>query len=619
MDNKSKNMKKRTGTSRLIRKDNTCRWFSFIVMIALYTILLLSFGGGVIFCDQKWQGNAAMIRRGEFESAGMYSASNSFPLNSKIFVRNLRNNRAVEVIVIQRIPEGMNVFLLLSEEAARQLGMGENDVINVEVSVISFGTGDIIGLPDDLPYNPDIDVYPCVTDEPGVTPFVTPIYTLEPTPEPLPEVTETPAPEVTETPAPEVTETPAPEVTETPVPEITGEPTPEVTQEAVIETTFEPTPEPSPVPESAERQPQKNLFLPPHEDERYVLVDITKPEGENGTDEVVYQPADADIAIKEEEGAETSLVTPESTEGDLAIKDIDSPLVENPVVEDRKISGKEEEEITLAEADLPVVPEKEIGAPDPSTEVPEMKEADIALVQEEPQPPAQKEKDIPDPSNEVPGAEEKEIAFVEKEPDVPREKEKDIPDPSNEVPGAEEKEIAFVEKEPDVPREKEKVVPDPSHETPTADGEEETIALITKEPVLPEEEEEIEPDGIREYEEEVEITLEETGPSPPPAGDDREIKEIVEDSSYRIDTRETESLVPGYYFIQLGAYAEKQLADSIEKKFTSIYPIKVYEIKHTKITIYKVLVGPLNKDESDTLLYRFKALGYRDAFVKYIN
>ncbi|MBN1699654.1 MAG: SPOR domain-containing protein, partial [Spirochaetales bacterium] len=170
---------------------------------------------------------------------------------------------------------------------------------------------------------------------------------------------------------------------------------------------------------------------------------------------------------------------------------------------------------------------------------------------------------------------------------------------------------------PDVPQ-KEKSVPDPTHETPTVD-EEKDIALDTKEPPLHEDGEKTTTDAGKTYEEIVEITLEEADPHPPGTRDDREITEIVSDASHRIDETETALLVPGYYFIQLGAYAEKQLASSIQKRFTNLYPVKIYEIAHTKITIYKVLVGPLNKDESDTLLFRFKALGYRDAFVKYIN
>ena len=120
-------------------------------------------GGLLLYGEQTWQGNAAMIRRGEFETAGYFAASNSFPLNTKILVKNLYNGRTTEVIVIKRLSEYYSVFLLLSEEAASELSMSEDDVINVEVLVLNFGTGDTIGLPDDLPYNPDPDVFPLPT------------------------------------------------------------------------------------------------------------------------------------------------------------------------------------------------------------------------------------------------------------------------------------------------------------------------------------------------------------------------------------------------------------------------------------------------------------------------
>ena len=78
-------------------------------------------------------------------------------------------------------------------------------------------------------------------------------------------------------------------------------------------------------------------------------------------------------------------------------------------------------------------------------------------------------------------------------------------------------------------------------------------------------------------------------------------------------------LEKGKYFIQLAAYTEKSPAVALEKLYSAIYPVKVYAITDRMLSIYKVLVGPLNRYESDTLLYRFRALGFQDAFVKYNN
>ncbi|MBN1699122.1 MAG: hypothetical protein JW881_16505, partial [Spirochaetales bacterium] len=424
MENNRKIMEKSPACSGNTRKGTVCRDISWEITV-IFVLLLLFIGGTVsVFCDQKWQGNAAMIRKGAFDSPGMYAASNSFPINSKIQVRNLRNNRALQVIVVQRIPETMNVFLLLSEDSARQLGMGENDVINVEVSVISFGTGDVIGLPDDLPYNPDLDVYPYVTDVPGLTPYAT----MAPTPEAIPEATAAFMPEPTVTPEPGTTAAPTPAIT----PEVSPESTPFPGETA----------EPETASESVGREPQKNLFLPPHEDEAYTLDEVTRPDEEIDSDEIAYQPADADIDIKDEETGESSLESPVRTDEELEVATVDSPDVENPTVEDKKSAGKKEEALVVAEADLPRVPEKESSVPDPSTDVPEKRETDIAFVQEEPVPPEQSGKEPPDPTEEMPRAGEKEIALTEKEPDVPQ-KEKSVPDPTHETPTVdEEKDIA---------------------------------------------------------------------------------------------------------------------------------------------------------------------------------
>ena len=35
-----------------------------------------------------------------------------------------------------------------------------------------------------------------------------------------------------------------------------------------------------------------------------------------------------------------------------------------------------------------------------------------------------------------------------------------------------------------------------------------------------------------------------------------------------------------------------------------------------RVAVYKVLVGPLNQDESGALLYKFRVKGFPDAFVR---
>jgi hypothetical protein len=84
-----------------------------------------------------------------------------------------------------------------------------------------------------------------------------------------------------------------------------------------------------------------------------------------------------------------------------------------------------------------------------------------------------------------------------------------------------------------------------------------------------------------------------------------------------IEKRDGKDLEKGQYFIQLAAYTEESPALALGKQYSDIYPVKIYTMTDRMLEIYKVMVGPLNRYESDTLLYRFKALGFRDAFVKY--
>ena len=73
-----------------------------------------------------------------------------------------------------------------------------------------------------------------------------------------------------------------------------------------------------------------------------------------------------------------------------------------------------------------------------------------------------------------------------------------------------------------------------------------------------------------------------------------------------------ESLPKGSYFVQLAAYKNQENVQNILEKYGSKYPISVQESNGKKI----VLVGPLSVDEYGTVLQRFKAFGFKDAFLR---
>jgi len=70
------------------------------------------------------------------------------------------------------------------------------------------------------------------------------------------------------------------------------------------------------------------------------------------------------------------------------------------------------------------------------------------------------------------------------------------------------------------------------------------------------------------------------------------------------------------FYVQLGAYATQDVAQGLAARFVQTYPVVVLAPASGGKQIYKVLIGPLNKAESGTLLPMFKFRGFRDAFVR---
>ena len=61
---------------------------------------------------------------------------------------------------------------------------------------------------------------------------------------------------------------------------------------------------------------------------------------------------------------------------------------------------------------------------------------------------------------------------------------------------------------------------------------------------------------------------------------------------------------------------QKVLDLKIGDNLAETYPVTVYLSESADRPIYKVLLGPLNQDESGALLYQFRTKGYPDAFVR---
>ena len=129
-------------------------------LVCAFALLLAVFS--TVSGEESWEGNAAVIRGGELDHSGLYAVSNSFTKYSKIVITNLENGKKAAVTVLDRIPETSNMFLLLSRDAAKELGMSISDISRVTVTMSNEPGVVTVGIPDDLAYNPDPDVNPAV-------------------------------------------------------------------------------------------------------------------------------------------------------------------------------------------------------------------------------------------------------------------------------------------------------------------------------------------------------------------------------------------------------------------------------------------------------------------------
>ncbi|MCK4515943.1 MAG: SPOR domain-containing protein, partial [Spirochaetaceae bacterium] len=76
------------------------------------------------------------------------------------------------------------------------------------------------------------------------------------------------------------------------------------------------------------------------------------------------------------------------------------------------------------------------------------------------------------------------------------------------------------------------------------------------------------------------------------------------------------SLVDNNYYLQIGAYTVPATAQVAVDALGATYPMAVLPIDSHGTTVYRVLVGPLEQDETGTLLLWLRAKGYRDTFIR---
>jgi cell division protein FtsN len=122
-------------------------------------LLILIQMGLPMIAQQVYEGIAVRGRSGEFPSEGYYAASNSFPRNSLVEVRNPSTGATIEVIIVSGISEP-GLFMILSDEASSALGVTQSNAISLVASPVSVPRLTSVAANQDLPFSSDPEVNP---------------------------------------------------------------------------------------------------------------------------------------------------------------------------------------------------------------------------------------------------------------------------------------------------------------------------------------------------------------------------------------------------------------------------------------------------------------------------
>jgi hypothetical protein len=574
------------------------RWLILCAAVFVFT--------GNIFAQQTdvWEGNATVVSEGVFEEKGLFAASNAFPENTIIQVENPRTGKTVKVTVVKR--ERVKIHIAA-------------DLVNQIPSML-----------DESLITQDPDLNPAAVP-PSLAEASTP---LEPEIKIEEEVEEAAAADEAE--AAEVEEAETAEAEAEEAVEAAAAEEAEVEEAAAALTEAEKLAE-----RAAARTPQKDFFQPPKEAQEVVSPEVAEadeppveePEAEDLTPDE-QETESAEVSISEEPKVQEKLLD-EGPEPTLA-----PPSVEEPVLAFSEIKPQP-----------PVHAGEEI--PEPAVEPPAPEESITPFSAVSPESPllADTSDMIEVTRPETAALDESLLYLVPPEYFIEESLEMAQPDT---VPEAETL-LAETSHEPSPPLAAEdKAVIPPEEEVEPELAEEVKPAeidepVVTESPAVTEvgEElaEEVKPaeieapvvtEGPAVAEAGKELVLESTEPKPP--GPIEEEKAVAEPAAAEVVAAEPEEaekpvtsgeltvreLPADYaenrtYFIQLAAYNSVELAKKLETTYSDKYPIAILAAKPAKGGLYRVLIGPLNEDETGTLLTWFQAKGFDDAFVRSVN
>lgn len=608
---------------------------------ALILLLLCSFQ---LSADSAWEGSAAVGRYGEFPLSGYYAATNAFPRNTALEIEHLGTGKKTQVIVVDRMNR-TGLFMLLSRDAATEIGLAEDEIAQVRV-VVDTRTSDLLTPPaEESVLSQDPDLNPAVSV--GVVEdlsFLKDFISGE-----IPEPEEEPEPLL---------------------PPLDMEPEEE---ETIVEPVMEEAPAPPVL--MVEEIPVR---IPGGTYQRFEVAEIPEIPEVAGEESVLAGYDDA------------PLLTPSDRKVSRFVETAPEPS------EEEILAVEVEEEIVVAETpvyiDLPLVvypAERQLASTGAAPSEPRFEAPEVETAEEPPEPAgpfteavamaeplAEREPSLllaavpeePYQKTETPVltdyAAPQEPALPYTLAEVPSEPVKDVPSlDEGTVLVMEEGEEAFVltalpavpdervaEAEPPAEAEEpEEILKAESEDIPLVEpGEEELVMAPSEVPALTEREE-AEPEEtpgeteIAPVPEDVEIFLEPAEMRPPepvvevrvaeaeeaepeeepleeePAPEEPRVEEVaiqpLEMGKFTLAT----DLAPSTHYLQLGVFSEEGSARVAAARIGAGYPVTIQRTASGEATWYKLFVGPLSPDESGVLLFRFRRAGFSDAFVRVTN
>ncbi|MBI9108318.1 MAG: SPOR domain-containing protein [Spirochaetales bacterium] len=617
-------------------------------IMIISAILLLSVSAVInISAESIWEGSAAMGRYGELPMSGYYGASNSFAQNAYVEVENLDSGKRTRLIVVDRLSNS-GLLMLVSNEAAEELGIYRNDIVRIKVRLLSSARNDRAIEYDDLAYNPDPDMNPAASlvspeelayNKISSTRNIAAIEMLEADEPVVVKAEPVETAEVVETESPVI-------VLQPPVTDELPGTTEEIPEKPfgwpdsiIVETETETEPEPEPEPEP--------LYLGMDNlDEGMSVEESVAPVAElellsSGLAEAkpvsVAESRFSTETLPEvvgkirEEGEYITEITdyhsPEMKDQHIADEDLPSPL---PNISVEVIAALVGDSTHIADA----FPETE-GLESSYLEAPDVvksEETEDSRLQ-------------PDLAEAVPLSDDTANLVSTALPELPGVSDKFPVDVAD----------GYVSPEDEVFETDIADFPDYTESTESSEMTEvaetaETVSAAesyTEEgPVLEDEppSDDIKP-VVPEYDENLELTLEPAESRPPElveediviveaeplaAEVDAHAGQALEAAASREPTRVFPVSVPDRvvmadkleqkrHYLQLGAFRERNSALRAAGKLENGYPVTILTDGGGEAVSYKLLLGPLSEDESGALLYNFRAGGYSDAFIRRIE